>query len=171
MALFPVKLGARNGGNARVLRGLTSGVFRDAFAGVWWWVQRVKFGDFALAGATSQEVAFATAYPGNPFPTNVVRKQPLIFPVTPLAGGTIASATVEMGDAADPNGIVEASNIFTGSPLLNTYVQTITAAEFARRTETAFAPSFTLRTTVGNVNAATAFDFYALIEFTPVANV
>lgn len=171
---FPIKLGSRNGGNSRVMRGLSNGVIRDAFAGSWWWIQNVKRGDFALAAATSQAITLATTYPRNPFPTNVDRSTPCIYVATPLSGGAISAATIEMGDAGDPDGLVTATSCFTGvSGFLppNLTGSNPTAAEYADRVELAMSPSFTLRSTGANLSAATAFNFWLMIKFSPLASV
>lgn len=174
MSNFPVKLGARNGGNARAFNGLRSGVFRDAFCGGWWWQQRVKFGDFSLSAATSQNVSLHTVYPNNTFPTNVDRSTPMIYVVTPLAGGAISASTITLGDSGDGDGLITATSIFTGvSGYLppNLTSQAPSAAEYQDRFEAAFSPQFTLATTSANVNAATAFEFVVQIKFHPTASV
>lgn len=173
MGDFPVKLGSRNGGNARVLNGLKTGVFRDAFTGSWWWQQRVAFGDFSLNAATSQNVTLATVYPTNPFPTNVDRSTPLVYVVRPLQGGAISASTITMGDSGDADGLVTSTSIYTGvSGYLppNLTSQAPNAAEYADRFEPAFSPQITLGTTSANVNAATGFEFVVMIKFSPAAS-
>lgn len=171
---FPIKLGARNGGNARVVRGLTSGVFRDAFVGSWWWIQNVKFGDVTLPGATSLGITLSATYPANPFPTNVDRGCPVIYVERPLAGGSISSATVILGDSGDDNGLVTSTSIFTGvSGYLppNLSSGNPAAAEYAPRFESAFDPLLTLGSGGANLSAATDFSLWVMIEFSPVASV
>jgi hypothetical protein len=170
---FPVKLGARNGGNARVFNGLRSGVFRDAFTAAWWWQQRVKRGDFTAAAATSQNVSLHTVYPNNLFPTNVDRSTPMIYVVTPLAGGSISASTITLGDAADADGLITSTSIFTGvSGYLppNLTSQVPNAAEYPDRFEAAFSPQFTLGSTGANLSTATAFEFVVMIKFSPSAS-
>lgn len=166
MATFPVKLGQRNGGNQRVIRGLTTGVFKDSFTGDWVWQVNLVPTSVALEGDTSQVFALNTIFASNPFPTNVIRKQALIRVVTPVAGGTISAAVAILGDAGNDDGLVESQSVFAAGTL-----QSTGAAEFAPRFESAFTPILTITTTNGNLSAITAMSIFVQIHFAPVASV
>jgi hypothetical protein len=167
MATFPIKLGQRNGGNSRVLRGLQSGIFKDAFVGDWVWQVNLVPTSITLEGDTSQAFDLNTIFASNPFPTNVVRKQPLIRVVTPIVGaGPITAAVAILGDTNDDNGLVESQSVFAAGTL-----QSVAAAEFAPRFEAAFAPLLTIGTTGGNLSGITAMSIFVQIHFSPVASV
>ena len=167
MAIFPVKLGQRNGGNSRVMRGLQSGVFKDAFCGDWVWQVNLVPTSIALEGDTSQVFALNTIFASNPFPTNVVRKQALIRVVTRPTGTALAAAVAILGDAADPNGLIESQSIFTSG----TTVVSPAAAEAAERFEDAFAPLLQVDTTGADLSAITSMSVVVQIHFSPVAAV
>lgn len=168
MPNFPIKLGSHNGGNSRIIRGLSNGIIKDAFAGTWWWVQQLDIGDFTGDADGAQALVFSTVFPNNPFPTNVVRKQPLVYVRTPLSGGAVNACTIEFGDANDPNGLLTSTSVFTGA---SGFLQTTAAAEFAPRFEAAFSPTVDIATTNGNISALTAGSLVFMIAFTPAASV
>ncbi|MBK6920383.1 MAG: hypothetical protein IPH07_23485 [Deltaproteobacteria bacterium] len=165
---FPVKLGARNGGNSRLIRALQSGVIRDAFVGNWVWVQRLRETDFTPDADTAQSLTLSTLFPANPFPTNVIRENPLVYVASPAAGGSLSAVTLEFGDAADPNGLMTSTSIFTGA---SGFLQTTGAAEFTSRFEAAFDPTVDIATTSDDVDAIEGMDLWLMIQFTPVASV
>lgn len=168
---FPIRIGAKNGSNGGVVRSLKSNRIPHAFAPRFWWYQ--KF-DITLAGTLDadgiQEFDMHTYNANNLFPANVIRSTPLLYLAEVCAGGTIAAATIEMGDAGDPNGLHTAVDVFTGATL-GYLANTVLAAEYAPRFEAAFIPSITLRTTTGNINAATTFELWTMIGFNPVPGV
>lgn len=168
MADFPEKLGQRNGGNARIIRGLCNGVFKDSFCGDWWWVVNLKHSTTTLEADTSQVFTLNTLFSGNPFPTNVVRKQGLIYVEDAVEGGSISAATAILGDAGNDDALIEAAtgSVFTAG----VYNQSTAAAEFAPRFEAAFSPIVTLATTGDNVDDST-FSLWVMILFSPVASV
>lgn len=169
MAKFPVKLGQRNGGNARVLRGLTTGVFKDSFTGNWWWVVNLKRGmpGLTLEGDGSQVITLNTLFSGNPFPTNVIRKQALVYVEDAIVGPSISAGTVILGDNGNPDGLIESQSTFTSDVTL----QSVAAAEFAPRFEAAFSPETTITATGAALNVATSLSYWYMIEFSPVASV
>ncbi len=166
---FPIKLGAKNGGNARVIRGLANGTFRQGFAGDWWYEQRVRLvgriRDFTPDADTSQVLNLNTLFPSNVFPERVIRSVPLIEVVSNPAGPSLTALAVIMGDAADDNGLVTSTNIIAAA---GTHVQTIAAAEFADRYEAAYVPLVQLDATGANLDAITNLDFIVKIKFSPV---
>ena len=168
---FPLLIGARNGSNGGVIRALKSNRVPHAFAPTFWWYQRF---DILAAGTLDadgiQEFDMHTYNANNLFPANVVRTHPLIYVTELFAGGAISAATIEMGDAGDPNGLHTAVDVFTGAAL-GYRANTTAAAEYAPRFEAAFIPSITLRTTTGNVNAATSGDLWIMLGFNPVPGV
>ena len=167
MATFPVKLGQRNGGNQRVIRGLTTGIFKDSFTGDWVWQVNLVPTSITLEGATSQVFALNTIFASNPFPTNVIRKQSLIRVVTHPTGPSLSAATGILGDAGNDDGLIESQSIFTDG----TTLQSTGAAEFAPRFEAAFTPILTIGTTGANLSAITAMSIFVQIHFAPVASV
>jgi hypothetical protein len=168
---FPIKLGARNGGNSRVVRGLQSGVFRQAFTGSWCWIQRVRLADFTPDAATSQTLILNTLFPANPFPEHVERGLPLIWVEENPRGPSITALNVELGDnpsGGDRDGLITSTNIYSAA---GTYVQTVGAAEFAHRYEAAYDPRLYLAATGANLSVLTAFDLVVLIKFEPVVEI
>lgn len=168
MPNFPIKLGSQNGGNSRIMRGLSNGIIKDAFGGTWWWVQQLDAGDFTGDADGAQVLTFSTLFPNNPFPTNVVRKQPLVYVRTPASGGTLSAVTIEFGDVGDPNGLLTSTSVFTGA---SGFLQTTGAAEFAPRFESAFSPTVDIATTDDNVADISAMSLVFMIAFTPPASV
>jgi hypothetical protein len=168
---FPFRIGTRNGSNAGVVRGLSHNRIPHAFVGPYIWYQ--KF-DITLAGTLdgdgAQEFDMHTYNPANLFPANVQRGVPMIYLSEVFAGGAVDAATVEMGDANDPNGLHTAVNVWTGATL-GYFANTVSAAEYAPRFEAAFIPSITIRTTSGFVNALTTGFLWVGIKFSPVAGV
>lgn len=169
MAQFPIKLGAKNGGNARIIRGLSNGTFRQGFAGDWWWIQRIRLvgriQDFVGAAATSQVLTLNTLFPANPFPTDVHRSVALIEVVSNAVGPSITQLAVILGDAADDNGLLTTTNTIAAA---GTTLQTTGAAEFADQYEAAFSPILTLTSTGANLSVLTNFDMIVKIKFSPV---
>jgi hypothetical protein len=165
---FPIKLGARNGGNSRVVRGLQSGVFRQAFTGNWCWMQRVRLADFTPAAATTQTLTLNTLFPANPFPEHVERGLPLVWVEGQPRGPSITAFNIELGDAGDRDGLISSTNVYSAG---DTYVQTVGAAEFTHRYEEAFSPTLYLAATGANISVLTAFDLVVLIKFEPVVEI
>lgn len=168
---FPLRIGTRNGSNGGVVRALKSNRIPHAFAGPYVWYQ--KF-DILLAGTLDadgvQEFDLHTYNPNNLFPANVMRGVPMLYLREVFAGGTVNAATVEMGDANDPNGIHTAVSVFTGATL-GYLANTVGAAEYAPRFEAAYIPTITLRTTAGNISALTTGELWVGIKFEPVPGV
>lgn len=135
------------------------------------WELLITIGDFTGAGAASQELDLAALYPNFTFPTDVwLEPGHHIVPVTAFAGGTVNACTLELGDTGDPNGLVTASNVFTGVTT-GVSVATPSAAEYALRFEAAYLPVATIRTTAGNVSALTDGAALVRIPFTPAREV
>lgn len=163
---FPIKIGGRGRSNARVLQAERSGRIPYAIGRLYWWQTIVAVGGFTGEADGVQEINLNTlAATRITFPTNVWREVGIIRPLTAFSGGTVNAATAELGDTNDPNGLVLASDIFTGSSLLGLDVTSPTAAEFLPRHEAAFVPALTIRTTAGNTNALTAGRLAVIIGF------
>ncbi len=162
---FPVRIGARNGSNAGMIRSLKSNRVPHAMVGPFFWYQ--KF-DILRAGTldadTSQTFDLHTYNPANLFPANVIRGVPMLYVGELFAGGTVAACTASIGDANDPDGLHTAVDVFTGSAL-GYRANTVSAAEYARRFESAFIPTLTIDTTTGNVNALTTGELWIGIAF------
>lgn len=168
---FALRIGARNGSNAGVVRALKSNRIPHAFTGPFTWYTRFAITSAGtLSAATSQEFDLHTYAPYNLFPANVVRRVPFLYLATPFSGGAVSAATVELGDANDPNGLHTAVNVWTGATT-GYLANTVSAAEYAPRFEAAFIPSITLRTTSANVSALTAGVLWVGIKFEPVPGV
>lgn len=168
---FGLRIGARNGSNAGVARGLKNNRIPFAWADPFVWYQ--KF-DILRAGTLDadgiQEFDLHTYNANNLFPANVMRATPFLYLAEVFAGGTVNACTVEMGDANDPNGLHTAVNVWTGATL-GYLANTVSAAEYAPRFEASFIPSITIRTTAGNIAALTTGELWVGIKFTPVAGV
>lgn len=172
---FPIRIGARNGSNAGLIRSLKANRIPHALCQPFCWV--IKF-DITLAGSLDadgvQEFDLHTYLASNPsapgsgclFPANVRRKGTMLYLREVFAGGTISACTFEMGDAGDPNGLHEATNVFTGAT--TGYLANITtSAEYAPRFEAAFIPSITIRSTTGSINEHTTGEIWIGIKFEP----
>jgi hypothetical protein len=161
---FPSKIGLP-GSNRRLLDSMRNGLIRDVVAGSWWWCQRLRLRDFTRAAATSQVITFATLFPNNPFPEHVIRKNALMYVELPLVGPSISNGTALLGDAGDPNGLIELAqgSIFTAGMR-----QDVAAAvEYDPRYEAAFSPQVTLASTGANLSVATQLELKFMIEFSP----
>lgn len=172
---FPIPIGVLNGGNAAIARAIA----KRRLSWIWdggrfLWYQRLQIangaiGATALAGAVNQTFDLHTAFPTNLFPANVRRLDGTYQKLrTAFSGGAVATATGEIGDAGDTDGLLTATNIFTGAS--TSYVDTIAAAENASRIETAFIPTYRIVVTAANVNALTAGDVTIWIPFLPLAS-
>jgi hypothetical protein len=156
------------GANARIHKLRTNGEFPWLERPPFVWECEIAVGDFTGAGATSQELDLDALY-GTRFPfINEVFLEPgahLVL-LTAFSGGAVSACTAELGDTGDPNGLVTASNVFTGATA-NAPIVTASAAEYALRSESGYLPTLTLRTTTANVSALTAGRLLARIPFTP----
>lgn len=142
-------------------------VERPAFV----WELTLTIGDFTGAGATSQEIDLDAEYPNNPFVNGVWLEPGAHFVLlTEFAGGAVSACTAELGDTGDPNGLITASNVFTGATT-GVPIVTPAAAEYALRYESGYLPVVTLRTTTANVSALTAGKLLVRIPFTPERSV
>lgn len=176
---FPLRIGARNGSNAGVIRSLKSNRIPHAMVGPFVWL--VKF-DILLAGTLDadgvQEFDLHTYIGSNPsapgsgclFPANVRITGSMLYVSEVFAGGTVSACTLEFGDANDPNGLHTAVDVWTGSTV-GYRANTTGAAEYAPHFEAAFVPSLTLRTTAGNIAALTTGECWIGLMFEPVAGV
>lgn len=142
-----------------------------------YWRRELRIGDFTAAAATSDEVALyadltalALGRQGQSgdFPANVWINvaPPYLRRITDFSGGAVSAATIEFGDTNDPNGLLTATNIFTGAGA--GIVITSGAAEYAARFESAFVPVVIIRTTSANVSALTAGACEIVIPYIPM---
>lgn len=135
-----------------------------------WWIQRVRFSNFTTAGV-SQALDINATFTGNDFPPGVfICPGAYLDLVQVFAGGLIATATMILGDAGDPDALVTVSNVFTGATLGP--IVTPAAAEYPDSNyESQFVPLLTLVTTTGNVNTATSgiVDIYIPYNIRPSA--
>jgi hypothetical protein len=145
----------------------------DPVQRIYAWRRNVRIGDFTAAGATSQALnlftglttaALSRAGQSGDFPANVELNvlPPYLRLVTPFAGGLVSACTIELGDAGDPNGLVEARNVFTGA---TTGIIYGAGAEAAVRLESAYTPTITIRTTSADVSALTAGEIEIVIRY------
>lgn len=125
----------------------------------------------ALAGALTQTLDLPTVFPTRPFPTNVWVHRVYYQVNTPLAGGAIATATLDLGDAGNDDEWVDLADIFTGAPSTPQWDDTDADAVFAAAKmpvfEAAYVPRATITTTVGNISVATAGDIDIVYEISP----
>lgn len=164
--MFPIKIGGRGRSNGRVVQAERSGRIPYAVGRLYWWQCYLRVGGFTGESDGIQEIALNDlASTRLTFPTNVWREVAYLKPVTAFSGGNVNACTAELGDANDPNGLVTAIDVFTGSSLLGIETATAAAAEFAPRTEAAFVPTVTIRTTNGNTEDLTAGVLVAVIGF------
>lgn len=166
---FPTLIGKGNGGNGRVVNNLKRNLFPFAVNFKWVWY---TIFDITLAGSLdadgSQEFDLHTYDANNLFPANVERKKPYVRLITNFTGGAVNAATITVGDTGAANGLITATSVFSGAPKI---IQTVGAAEYADRIETAFIPVAVIATTNGNVNALTAGKALIAIAFNPLISV
>lgn len=120
------------------------------------------FTDIALAAGTAQEIALHTLWPRLLFPANVTIMRGASVRVRVNTAG-LTTCTIQLGDAGDPNGLVTASNLHTGTA--DRRIITPAAAEYEEHFEAAFEPTITLTSTVDDLDAATAGQFDVRIPF------
>jgi hypothetical protein len=161
---WPLRVPSRVAG-PHVWRDVSTGRLRWAYGGLHWWVQRIRVGGFSGAGATSQELDLHDYNANNLFPADVwLQEGSHIVLITDFSGGAVSACTFEFGDAGDPNGLLTASDVFTGATN-DVPIFTTGAAQYALRYEAAFIPSGTLRTTTANVSALTAGELEIRIPY------
>lgn len=131
-------------------------------------------GGTALAAATTQAIDLDVAYPNRTFPKTstkipgVVRAFACARIVNPVSGGTLSALTMELGDAADADGLITATSIFTGATL--GWFSTAGAAEEAYRVEQNFIPQLSLAATGDNLDQIDAGRVDLYIGFIPLPN-
>lgn len=143
MTDFPINIQPRGRSNPMIIRDLKSGRIGYPVGFTYHARFRVRFGvgDFTPLAATSQELDLNTIYPAQAFPTNVHRMPGTFLRVeTAPTGGGVGSASAEVGDTGDPNGLLTATSILTVG-LKNS---TPAAAENVGRVEAAFLPTLTV---------------------------
>jgi hypothetical protein len=166
MDKFPILITPDGRSNARVLNAQKSGRIRQPAGLMHWFVQRVRIGDFVGAGATAQTITLATTYPRLSFPPNVMRHEAFIELRQTFSGGAVSACTVEVGDAGDTDGLLTATNVFTGQDLGLKF--TVSAAEYLPRPEAEFSPVVRILTTSANVSALTQGVLDVHILFSPL---
>jgi hypothetical protein len=164
---FRIKIGSKNGGNGRVIRNLSGGAIRHAWAPRFWWYQLFDVTEAgALDADTSQRFDLHSYNPHNLFPANVERTVSIIRVVRNVAGGAVSACTTVLGDAGDDNGLITATTVFAAGTI-GTTICTPAAAEYAPRFESAFIPQIGLDTTTANVAALTGGQLLVCIGFNP----
>lgn len=161
---YAIKITPRGSSNCEVLKAIKTQRLPYPIGWVHWYRQVVRLGniDFTQAAATSQEIDLNATYLNNLFPADVQRLPGSFIRVpTVLTGTSISAITAELGDNGDPNGIFLATSVHTGAAAI--LASTPTAAENAARTETAYAPTLTLRATGANISVVSG----ELIVFIP----
>lgn len=177
-ATLPLELQiATRRGNAEAVRADLNGTAPDVSHRIRYWRRNVRIGDFTAAASTSDEIdlfaditaaALGRLGQSGDFPANVWINvaPPYIRRITAFAGGAVSACTAEVGDTGDPNGLVTATNVFTGASA--GIVTTPSAAEYGARFEAAYAPTITLRTTTANVSVLTAGELEVVIPYVPM---
>lgn len=123
--------------------------------------------EVTLDGALSQEIDLHSAMQSRfMFPANVDILRGAAVKVRTNTTGT-TTCTAELGDTGDPNGLLTASNLHTGSA--NRVIRTSGAAEYDVHAESAFIPTLTLVSTVENLSALSAGAWDIEIPFAPRA--
>lgn len=164
MVAFPVRLSDRHRSNSRVYNGLYSGRIPYTFCPIFCWQATLNIADITGAAATTQEIDLSATYPTDTFPANVVRwGPPALRLVRPFTGGSVSACTAALGDTGDPDGLHQATSVFSGSGWLE---NTPAAAEYDFRMESSFSPTLTLATTGGNVADLTAGEIEITIPYT-----
>lgn len=135
---------------------------------VWWWEQLISVGDFTPESDTSQVLDLDALYPTNPFIDDVyLMPGTQVIPVALFVGAT--TTTIQVGDTNDPNGLVTATNLHTGT--LGVPISTTGAAEYDLRPETGYLPIVTLTTTVENIDDLTTGSVLVRIPWMPFRSV
>lgn len=124
-----------------------------AFAGIKFHVRTLTL-DTALTDAdTSQAVSIAADDDGNTFPANARPISAHTLVVAPIAGTGIAALTCQIGDAADPDEMLVATDLFGDAR--NSWTDAPGTATAWRLEGTAYVPLATYDSTGGNVAAVT----------------
>jgi hypothetical protein len=124
--------------------------------------QRVVYSDFSDAD-TSEALDLNATFTSNAFPANVIILAAWLQLYDEFAGPSHTAVTLQLGDAGDPNGLIDATNVWTGAGLgrkvgLTTEVMT---------QELAYVPLLQIDTTADDVADLTSGDvgvFVLLIE-------
>ncbi|MEM9462125.1 MAG: hypothetical protein AAGF11_48665 [Myxococcota bacterium] len=165
---YPVKLGHRGSSNGRVLRALRSGRIAYTVAFRHYFQCRVRFGagDFTPEAANTQTIPLSEIplYPTFPGPVRRLRGT-YAYLRTGLAGPGLGSANIEVGDAADLNGLLTASPVLPANEGL--ILPTSGAAENEPRIEADFQPTLRLVLDI-NVAALTGGEVWIYIPFEPI---
>lgn len=134
--------------------------------------QIVTVSDFTGAGATTQTLTLNTLFPKNVFPTEAdllagATVENVVLPV----GTSITALTIQLGgvfDAGtDADGLLTASNLLGSGAAVGDVLNTVGAANYANRYESAFSPTVLLTSTGANLSALTAISFKVIIPWTP----
>lgn len=150
--------------NPRIHALRTRGQFPWMERPVFWWEVQIDVGDFTPESDTEQTLDLDALYPDRPFVNNVyLLPGAEVVILTLFAGAT--TCTIQVGDTNDPNGLVTATNLHTGTT--GVPISTPSAAEYALRSETGYLPIATLTTTVENVDDLTAGSVLVRIPFSP----
>jgi hypothetical protein len=163
--------------NADAMRADLNGEAPDPSHRIRYWRRELRIGDFTAAAATSDEVALyadLTALAlgrlgqSGDFPANVWINvaPPYLRRITAFSGGAVSACTIEFGDNDDPNGLLTATNVFTGAAA--GIITTSGAAQYAARFEADYAPVVIIRTTSANVSALTAGACEIVIPYVPM---
>lgn len=122
-------------------------------------VLAIPFGhaDLTTAG-TAQAVDLSATVPENIKVIDVWVNQ-----VEVGAGGTISALTMQLGDAGDPNGLMTAIDVFTGSDLGLRY-QAGTPTEYLSN-EAALGLIATMTSTAGNLDTATTGSWIVYLRY------
>ena len=140
-----------------------------------WWRQIIYLDAarrvFTPAAATTQTLTLNTLFPNNSFPANVdVLRGAKLRRIVDGAGGTISALTAQFGGTftagADPNGLLEASNIFTGAGA--GYSETPAAAHFAGEYVANLNPTVLLTSTTGDLDELEEGAFEVMIPWAPL---
>jgi uncharacterized cupin superfamily protein len=132
--------------------------------------QRVKYSDFSAA-ATTEELDLHATFASNLIHENIILTACWIQRVTDFAGGSVSAATISIGDDADADELLTASDVFTGAKATAEFAATPGAAHWteAFQWEPAYIPEALLTTTGGDVNTLTAGEFIVGITYRPIA--
>ncbi len=152
----------------------TSIAMRKAMSGAslpigfnYWWIQRVRFSDFDETD-TSEVMTLNTQFPHNAFPTHAFLTfgpTAYIDLIEVFAGGTVAAATMILGVSGNTNGLVESTDVFTGSTLERKYAGGDLHV-IATIDQAALSPLLQLDTTTGTIDELTQGIVDIYIPFT-----
>ena len=134
------------------------------------WRVNIDYGDISTAGTTNALNLNTQAGTGKEFPANVYIRNVYAYLHTTFDGGATSELTIQIGDDADPNGLVAAKSVHEdGSGAAGFQVLTY-GAELTdqARFESGYTPDCLFTSTGANLDALTQGERTLIVEVLPI---